>query len=194
MDDYAKDERLRQLIQDACRNLLDGYDPLASEVDTLVRPMVTRKVNDVNSRIDVIQDVQVVVYERREWLKGTRKPTEVVRGIGMKKILHLHRYQKTGIRKVVSGNSETLASESGGVDPVKEVLNAEESELAEEFIQSLPPELRSIARLKITEEMTVAEICLETGLSRDVVRGRIERIKDAYRCWPKRNGGDHACP
>lgn len=171
---------------DELQNLIHGaferneHEPFFSAVHHLVRRHVANAVTDVAARDDIIQEIQLAAFQRLEVISKAKEPRHYILAIAANKCLQYRRSHARGINKRTQVNSEVLMAVES---PMNGVTPDETREQVRRFLDSLPPDLETIAWSRFGEENTLEQISERTMMTVDMVRTRLKRIEQAFRTW-----------
>lgn len=156
---------------------------LAQAVDELVRGRVSKKVWDANDREDVIQEIQIAVLRQLSEIVAADDPPAFVMFIASRKIYLHYRQSSRGSRALVAVNTPAVELVEPTVIPVDLAEQAEDYDLLEAFMATLPAEQRTILDHRFCEELSIRSIAEKLGLTPYLAQTRLDSILTAARAW-----------
>jgi len=153
-----------------------AYDKLVRQHHAAVYASALRIVRDVDSALDVTQNVYVALLEGRITLSGT-EDERVLRWFAIRGSLQILREQSHRRQR-----EETYAMEQPEARLDARALDADSATALERFIERLPDELRAAVHLRFHEGLTFARIGEALEISEPAaferVKRALERLKD----------------
>lgn len=161
--------------EEAFRVLFEPLTPHLLEcIGRQMAPLLKRKV----SVRDVLQEVSIVAFERRETFTGTTRDDfkRWVGAIADRTVLglvnhHAGTHKRALFREVSRpGRGATKQLAGAGASPSEEAIAAETKDLVEKALQQLPPDYRDVLRLCREEGLSLREVGERIGRSREAAK------------------------
>lgn len=141
--------------------------------------------NDQHRAEDIIQDVFLAVWEKRESLHVIRSIDQYLFRMTKNRFLDLLRKENSR-QKVVDNYKDVSPSTSDS--PHEQIVYAEYREQAARAIAQLSPKLRTVFLLSTQQDLSLDEIATALNLSKDTVKKRLYLAGNAIRDYLRRHG------
>lgn len=190
-------QRYREGDEEAFRALFEGYVPaLNARIQRRLVPLVLRKV----SIRDVLQDIRIIAFERRDIFRGESKDEfrKWLLGIASRHLGSVvQHYAQTGKRAAnheISRDrrNDTNLVAGNGPTPSQNAVGREAEQLAGRALAGLSQESREVLRMCREDGLSLREVAHLTGRSYEATKKLRQRALDEFLERFRRLGGHHA--
>jgi len=135
---------------------------------------------------DILQDVFMAVWEKRESLPFVRSIEQYLFRMTKNRFLDLLR--KENSRQQLINSYQEIGEQRTGTSPYEEVLYAEYSRQAARAISQLSEKLRTVFLLSTQHDLSLGEIAEALNLPKETVKKRLYLAVSSIRSYLKKHG------
>ena len=157
-----------------------GWETVWAEHVCWLRTVLTARLRNSLDADEVLQDVAVLAWKKRDQLKDESRIEPWLYRIAINQVLMFWRKQKRTSANVELSQASPQHDERVP-DPAEWVCRDEAHELVRDAMKKLSPQDREILLLKHVESWTYQQISDRLGISRDKVIYRLSRARNHLR-------------
>ena len=146
-----------------------------------LRTVLMARLSDALTVEEVLQDVAVTAWQKRDQLVDPEKMAPWLYRIAIRKVQLFWRTKKRDRERAYGSNPTLVPQDEAQIDPATWLIKQEAHDLVRQAMRQLSAQDREILMLKHTESWTYSQLSSHLGISKDKIIYRLARARRRLR-------------